>query len=238
MQQDMMRPKSAMYYVNSIEEISTDLASLIDRTKDSNSDIADVVSVIFPWALESISSIFLDTRLGCLGETPSTDGLALVAASEVVLGHHCYQHHPSNFNKPSSTKTKLPSSSPLPSPKTSLSPSTSPLLPGRDMFKLVTRPPLWKYLPLPEFRRFDAASEKILGIARSHVERAAARLQEGQQGQGRGHSMLAKLLVSSGGDLDIPAMMAVDSMMAGIDTTGTTAAFLLYHLASHRSLNI
>ena len=116
------------------------------------------------------------------------------------------------------------------------------------MFKLLTRPPLWKYLPLPEFRRFSAATESILGIAHRHVARAAAKLREGEgrgqdrppgpAGEGKGHSLLAKLLLSSGGDLDIPAVMAVDSMMAGIDTTGTTAAFLLYHLASNRSQNI
>merc|ERR1719334_663122 len=44
-------------------------------------------------------------------------------------------------------------------------------------------------------------------------------------------SVLEKLIRRNEGDLDIPVVMAVDAMMAGIDTTGNTAAFLLYHLA-------
>ena len=43
--------------------------------------------------------------------------------------------------------------------------------------------------------------------------------------------MLEKLVERAGPDSQIPLVIALDAIMAGIDTTGTTLAFLLYHLA-------
>ena len=46
-------------------------------------------------------------------------------------------------------------------------------------------------------------------------------------------SVLEKMFLRSGEDRDIPTIMAMDAMMAGVDTTGAAATFLLYHLASN-----
>ena len=46
-------------------------------------------------------------------------------------------------------------------------------------------------------------------------------------------SVLEKLITKCGKDSQIPVVMAMDAMMAGIDTTGNTSTFLLYHLASN-----
>ena len=46
-------------------------------------------------------------------------------------------------------------------------------------------------------------------------------------------TIIAKLFRKCGRDSPIPFVMAVDMMMAGIDTTGSTATFLLYHLATN-----
>jgi cytochrome P450 family 12 len=184
----MMRPKSAMMYIGKIEDITMELLDKIDREKDAQGEVSDLTPLLYPWALESIASIFLNTRLGCLADPPSEDGAKLIAASDSVL--------------------------------------------GKDMFRLVIRPPLWKYLPVPAFRRFDAACMEILRIADMYVQRAAAELQQSPGLDGE-KSVLEKLIASNGGKLDIPVIMAIDAMMAGIDTTGNTAAFLLYHLASN-----
>ena len=82
----MMRPKSAMFYISTIEQISNELADKIEKSLDSEREIEDLTKTVYFWALEAISAIFLDTRLGCLEEKPSKDCLALIAASEVVLG--------------------------------------------------------------------------------------------------------------------------------------------------------
>jgi cytochrome P450 len=185
----MMRPKSAMVYIDSIEEISEELLDRIDKQKDPQGEIEDVTEQMYFWALESISSIFLNTRLGCLGEEPSGDGRALINASQVVL--------------------------------------------GRDMFKLVTRPPVWKFIPLPSFRRFDKANEVILEIAKKYVMNAVHATKEDSSEDDK-KSVLEKLMGRSDGDCDIPVMMALDAMMAGVDTTGNTAAFIIYHLATNQ----
>ena len=85
-QQDMMRPKSAMFYISTIEQISEELADKIEKSLDSTQEIGDLTKIVYFWALEAISAIFLDTRLGCLEENPSKDCLDLIAASEIVLG--------------------------------------------------------------------------------------------------------------------------------------------------------
>ena len=82
----MMRPKSAMFYISTIEQISNELADKIEQSLDSEREIEDLTKTVYFWALEAISAIFLDTRLGCLEENPSKDCLALISASEVVLG--------------------------------------------------------------------------------------------------------------------------------------------------------
>ena len=46
-------------------------------------------------------------------------------------------------------------------------------------------------------------------------------------------SVLGKLIDKCGEDSDIPIVMAMDALMAGIDTTGNTSAFFFYHLASN-----
>ena len=87
-----------------------------------------------------------------------------------------------------------------------------------------------RYLPSPTFNRFDKAALEIMKIATKYVEKAAAdlKLNPGKEGE---KSVLEKLILSNNGELDIPVVMAIDGMMAGIDTTGNTVSFLLYHLA-------
>ena len=87
-----------------------------------------------------------------------------------------------------------------------------------------------RYLPSPTFNRFDNAALEIMKIATKYVEKAAAdlKLNPGKDGE---KSVLEKLILSNNGELDIPVVMAIDGMMAGIDTTGNTVSFLLYHLA-------
>ena len=45
--------------------------------------------------------------------------------------------------------------------------------------------------------------------------------------------MLEKLLERCGDNRDIPTVMALDAMMAGVDTTGASVTFLLYQLAAN-----
>lgn len=46
-------------------------------------------------------------------------------------------------------------------------------------------------------------------------------------------TIISKMSRRCDGDSVIPTVMAIDSLNAGIDTTGTAASFLLYHLATN-----
>jgi len=87
-QQDMLRPKSAMFYLDSIENISDELVDVFDRKMDESGEVDDIAKYIYRWSLESIASIFLDAKLGCLKEDLPADSDAnkLVKAADVVLG--------------------------------------------------------------------------------------------------------------------------------------------------------
>ena len=82
-----------------------------------------------------------------------------------------------------------------------------------------------------------------MDICEKHLNKALANLTEDSE------TMIAKLVKTCGKDSGIPLVMGMDSIMAGIDTTGekewkpllriislilgSTASFLLYHLATN-----
>ena len=104
-----MRPKSAMFYINDIEEISKDLTDLVAATVDSNNEVDDLLDHINKWSLESIIAIFLDMRINCLDKELAADSDArkFVNAVKIVLGREandiasglvCFFSHLTNSN--------------------------------------------------------------------------------------------------------------------------------------------
>ena len=80
----------------------------------------------------------------------------------------------------------------------------------------------------------EAATE-IMETCSKYIQEAARRSEEAQEG-GKGsrrRSVLEKLLERCGDNRDIPTVMALDAMMAGVDTTGASLTFLLYQLAAN-----
>jgi len=82
-QQDMMRPSSALYYISEIEEISLELVEKIVSMRDQSGS-ATINQVCQEFALESIGCIFLGSRLGTLAG--HEDGRRLIEAQTQVLG--------------------------------------------------------------------------------------------------------------------------------------------------------
>ena len=70
-------------------------------------------------------------------------------------------------------------------------------------------------------------TEEQFDISAKHINQAIGTMAEDSE------TIIAKLFRNCGRDSPIPFVMAVDMMMAGIDTTGSTATFLLYHLATN-----
>ena len=70
-------------------------------------------------------------------------------------------------------------------------------------------------------------TEEQFDISAKNIKHAVDNMAEDSE------TIIAKLFRKCGRDSPIPFVMAVDMMMAGIDTTGSTATFLLYHLATN-----
>ena len=69
--------------------------------------------------------------------------------------------------------------------------------------------------------------EEAFHICEKHIQKALEKLTDESE------TILSKLYRKSGGDTTLPTVIAIDALLAGIDTTGTAASFLLYHLATN-----
>ena len=191
-QQDMMRPKSAMYYINDIEEISQQLVDLMTANVDSEGEVEDIVKHIQCWSLESTAAIFLDTRLGVLDPNlpEDSEGRRFIRAVNVFL--------------------------------------------GPDFNDLNMGLPIWKYVPTPGYRRWDRSQLTIFQITKKYVDAALERFQQQQGEKEEGElSVLERMIARCGVGSQIPLVMAQDALTAGVDTTGSSVAFLLLNLANN-----
>jgi len=80
---------------------------------------------------------------------------------------------------------------------------------------------------LPQFNKFKRLNYENMDICSKHLNNSLATMSEDSE------SLLSKMVARCGKDSAIPLIMGIDSMFAGIDTTGSTAVFLLYHLAQN-----
>ncbi len=90
-QQDMLRPKSALFYLPEIGRISGELVDLVAHqlgVEGAGDEIANVTPLMYRWALEATGAIFLDARLGCLEQqlAKDSDAQTLIDCVDVALG--------------------------------------------------------------------------------------------------------------------------------------------------------
>jgi len=188
-QQDLMRPKSALYYVDDITKVTQDFLDLVENNLDSEREIGDVVPFIYRWALEGIGTIFLDTRMGCLDEPPNPVAATMVKCVDVVL--------------------------------------------GRPLMELTGQPPIWKYYETKMYKLFNEANERLLKVLEKQVRDSQAKNEDKVYSNKDEMSLLAKMTKKCGPDSNLPQVMAMDGLTAGIDTTGNTSAFMFYLLATN-----
>ncbi|XP_070561087.1 probable cytochrome P450 49a1 [Ptychodera flava] len=62
----VMRPKSVAQYIPDLDDVSKDFIALMKELRNEDGEIPDFQNEIYKWALESVSKVTLDTRLGCL----------------------------------------------------------------------------------------------------------------------------------------------------------------------------
>ena len=102
---------------------------------------------------------------------------------------------------------------------------------GDDLTELALGPPVWKIWPTKPYKRFNQAAETVNELTSKMVEKAKMESKTSSDKQG---SILQKLIARCGLDSPIPLLMCQDALTAGVDTTGTTAAFLLLDLARNK----
>ena len=186
----MMRPKAAMYYIPVLDEISTDFVDLVESKKDENDEV-DIREYIFGWSLESISAIFLNTRIGAMDPNlpEDSDSKQFIKAIGQFL--------------------------------------------GPDLNEITMGPPIWKYIQTPAFRRWDKAQMTMYEITKKFVDKAVLRCLKDGLKKGDEASVLEKLIDKCGPESQVPVVMAQDAMIAGVDNTGTSGAFMLLDLAMY-----
>ena len=179
-QQDMMRPKSALFYINDMGELAEELVTKISGDMGaSGSGIPDIHPLMQAYALEAVGCIFLGSKLGTIrGEG---DGKRLIDIAEEML--------------------------PIARNLTFLPKQLRPLM--------------------PSFKRVISLQEEMFDTSKKHVDAAISRITDDDE------SVIAKLVRACGPGSPVPLIMGIDALQAGIDTTGTSAAVLLYHLADN-----
>ena len=93
-------------------------------------------------------------------------------------------------------------------------------------------PPVWKLFPnlVPAMREHDQSMKTLLRLTKDHVMEALAKVDVNDESD---QSIIAKFAKRNGKDSPICLAMAIDSLIAGLDTTGNTATILLYHLGKN-----
>ena len=80
-QQDMMRPKSALYYISDLEKIAMDVAEEIIEKETDQNGVMDIIKMCQKFSLESVAYVFLGSRLGALSGTGDGQRLIEIADS-------------------------------------------------------------------------------------------------------------------------------------------------------------
>ena len=80
-QQDLMRPKSALYYIRDLERIAMDVSEQIIEKETDRNGVMEVVKMCQKYSLEAVAFVFLGSRLGALAGTGDGQRLIEIADS-------------------------------------------------------------------------------------------------------------------------------------------------------------
>lgn len=97
-------------------------------------------------------------------------------------------------------------------------------------FQLDFKPSPWRYISTPKYRQFVKAMDTFTDMSSSYIEEAEERIKKHPSKPDHEQSVLEKLLKV---DRVIAHQMAMDMLMAGVDTTSGTFIYLLLHLAKN-----
>ncbi|XP_013107497.2 cytochrome P450 CYP12A2 [Stomoxys calcitrans] len=189
----LMQPKNVRLYLQKMSTVGKELLNRILEIRDPNtyevpSNFEEELNL---WALESISIVALDKKLGLLSKNRDNEE-------------------------------------------------------AKKLFKLITefftlsvdiefKPPIWKYYKTKTFNRLMETLDGMTDISRKYVNEAIQRIEE-DRSQGvpekpeSEQSVLEKLITI---DKKIATVMAMDMLMAGVDTTTSTLTGIMLCLSKN-----
>ncbi|KAG8178823.1 hypothetical protein JTE90_015376 [Oedothorax gibbosus] len=190
-QKHLMKPAAIQAYLEPMQEVARDFIKRMNDIKDSNNEVPNLLHELYKWALESVSFVGLDTRLGCLESNLTSDSDGLKMVESVLTQFECM-----NKLEPFSGK-----------------------------------PQIWKLFSTPTWRKFVKASDVHTKISFKYINRALDDMKLNEGNENKQLTLLQAMLAK--GDLDVSHAMVfvADMLMAGVETTSHTVAFMLYHLA-------
>ncbi|KAF8795077.1 putative cytochrome P450 301a1 like protein [Argiope bruennichi] len=79
-QKHLLKPSAIRAYLDSMQDVSRDLVLRIFDLRDETKEIPDLLPELYKWALESVSLVGLDARLGCLQKDlpAESDGMQMI----------------------------------------------------------------------------------------------------------------------------------------------------------------
>ncbi|XP_017480601.1 PREDICTED: probable cytochrome P450 12c1, mitochondrial [Rhagoletis zephyria] len=98
------------------------------------------------------------------------------------------------------------------------------------LYDLGIKPSLYKYIRTPTYRRFEKISDTIFDLTNRYANEAIARMQQNPCKEGEERSVLEKLIKI---DRKIAIIMAMDMLMAGVDTTSSALSAVLLCIAKN-----
>ncbi|XP_031617812.1 cytochrome P450 CYP12A2-like [Contarinia nasturtii] len=97
-------------------------------------------------------------------------------------------------------------------------------------FELEMKPNLWRYMKTSKYKQLMNVFDTMTDATLFFIDEAIGKLENKSSNQNREPSVLEKLLKI---DKHVAMVMALDMFMAGVDTTSSTTANLMYQLAKN-----
>ncbi|XP_067001961.2 probable cytochrome P450 49a1 [Anabrus simplex] len=189
--QTMMQPRSSKLYVKPIDEVTNELVDRMRNLRNENGELPEnFTEYLMRWALESISVVALDTRLGCLDPDLKPD-----SETEKMINAVHYLIH--------------------------------------AMFELDVKKSFRHFTKRKEWKKLVEVSDFINEVSMKHVRKAMERIKNKVEMDEKELSVLETLLIKNE-DPMIATVMALDMMLAGIDTTSNSTAVALHFLATNQ----
>ena len=200
----------------------------------SNSDnglLGDLQDCAYRLALESICSMCLDFRMGCLTiqttptSIPTCPDSIRSSSSSAPLSNSDQLCNPNddNYDGKSSSGSR----------GADLISSTKELFESYN--KLYYSLPIWRIFPTKAYKQFTQAEDTIYDIASVHIQRGIDRLLSKNGGddgdESSSGSILESLIKTEAYDLKSVEIVVLDFIAAGIFTVSNSLAYLFYHLA-------